>query len=96
MSRIQPQATGRRPLSVTTESPWRQAWTIREFCEAFRISRSGVYKMANQGRIRTIEVAGRRLIPDSERQRLLEGGFTMSPIRKSHFAKRRREVVAPP
>jgi Helix-turn-helix domain len=94
MSHIQPQANGRRPLSGTTESPWRQAWTIREFCEAFRISRSGVYKMANQGRIRTIEVAGRRLIPDSERQRLLEGGFTMSPIRKSRFTKQRRVAAA--
>jgi hypothetical protein len=45
-------------------------------------------------------VAGRRLIPDSERQRLLEGDFTMSPIRKSRFPKRRvaaaRNEAIPP
>jgi Helix-turn-helix domain len=93
MSHIQPQATGRRSMST----PERQAWTIAEFCEIFGgISRSGVYKMVNQGRIRTIDVAGRRLIPDSERQQLLKGDSTFTPIRKSRFTKRRREVVAPP
>jgi excisionase family DNA binding protein len=83
MSHIQPQSTGRRC-----------AWTINEFCQIVGVSRSGVYKMVNKGLIRTAVVAGRRLIPDSERQRLLEGDFTMSPIRESHFTKRRRETAS--
>jgi excisionase family DNA binding protein len=49
----------------------RQAWRVREFCEAVRISRSHLYSLMKRGEIRTVTLGGRRLIPDSERARLL-------------------------
>jgi Helix-turn-helix domain len=61
VSQIQLQATG-----------CRVAWTINESCDAFRISRSSVYKMIGQGKLRTAVIGGRRLIPGSEGERLLE------------------------
>ena len=64
MKSIQKQASG---VKVTP----RQAWRVREFCDAVRISRSHLYAMMKQGKIRTVAIGGRRLIPDSERARLL-------------------------
>ncbi len=41
----------------------RMAYRIDEFCTAYRISRATVYKLMNEGKLRTVLVAGRRLIP---------------------------------
>ena len=52
----------------------RHAWRVREFCESVRISRSHFYELMKRGEIRTVTLGGRRLIPDTERARLLAGG----------------------
>ncbi len=39
-----------------------QAWRVREFCEAVRISRSHLYVLMKRGEIRTVTLGGRRLI----------------------------------
>lgn len=52
--------------------PGRLAWRVAEFCTAIGISRSHFYAELKKGNIRTIRIGGRRLVPDSERERLLE------------------------
>ena len=52
----------------------RRAWQVSEFCEAHRISRTTVYKLMSQGKLETIRVAGRRLIPAASADALLEEG----------------------
>jgi excisionase family DNA binding protein len=49
----------------------RRAWRIDEFCEAHRVSRSTVYKLISQNKLATVLIGGRRVIPDSESERLL-------------------------
>jgi hypothetical protein len=85
-----PQATARGP-------PERHAWTLNEFCAAFRISRSALYAMINDGTLRTVIIGGRRLVPASEGERLLQNGTGM-PVRRGHSggisSKRRRGLMA--
>lgn len=54
-----------------TESVQRLAWQVNPFCRALGISRTSFYELIKRGEIRTVVVAGRRLVPDSEVQRLL-------------------------
>lgn len=67
---------GRPDQKNTTEanSPpsERFAWRVKEFCEAIGISRAHFYEQIKRGKIRTVLIGGRRLVPDSERARLLE------------------------
>ncbi len=49
----------------------RYAHRVKEFCERVGISRSHFYELVKQDKIRTVTLGGRRLIPDSERARLL-------------------------
>lgn len=49
----------------------RLAWRVGDFCAAVGISRSHLYQLMKQEKIRTVTLGGRRLIPDSERARLL-------------------------
>lgn len=49
----------------------RLAWSIPEVELALGISRSTVYNMVHDGRLRTIKLRGRTLIPDTEMQRLM-------------------------
>lgn len=51
----------------------RRAISIPEFCLAMGISRSTAYLLLNAGTLRTIRLGGRRLVPLSEVDRLLEG-----------------------
>ena len=52
----------------------RLAFRVGEFCDAMRVSRSHVYQLIKQGKLKTVTLGGRRLIPVSEAQRLLSGG----------------------
>jgi hypothetical protein len=47
------------------------AWRVTPFCDAIGISRTSFYELVKQNKIKTVVIAGRRLIPDSEAQRLL-------------------------
>jgi hypothetical protein len=53
----------------------RQAWRVREFCEAHRISNSTFWKYAGLGRIKTIRIGGRVLIPAAEAIRIASEGL---------------------
>jgi excisionase family DNA binding protein len=47
------------------------AWQVNPFCKALGISRTSFYELVKQNKIKTVMIAGRRLVPDSEAQRLL-------------------------
>jgi len=49
----------------------RRAYRVLEFCAAFGISRSALYLMIRSGKIRSVLIGGRRLIPVEEATRLL-------------------------
>jgi predicted site-specific integrase-resolvase len=59
---------------TNTELPSRLAWQVNVFCRALGISRTSFYELVKQDKIKTIVMAGRRLVPDSEARRLLESG----------------------
>jgi hypothetical protein len=60
MSNTEPERTGRK-----------LAWRVNQFCDAIGISRTSFYELVKQNKIKTVVIAGRRLVPDSEAQRLL-------------------------
>ena len=47
------------------------AYRIAEVCDALSISRSSVYNMIRDGRLKSVKIAGRTLILRSEIERLL-------------------------
>ena len=47
------------------------AYRVDPFCRAVGISRSSFYDMLKRGELKTIVVAGRRLIPKAEAGRLV-------------------------
>ena len=49
----------------------RRAYRVSEFCTAFGLSRSTVYNLMADGRLRTVRIAGRRLIPADAAEALL-------------------------
>eukprot|EP01035_Chromulina_nebulosa_P000270 gene270-386_t len=51
-----------------------RAYRIRDFCRAFGISRSTAYLLMNEGRLESVLVGGRRLIPADAAERLLRAG----------------------
>lgn len=53
----------------------RQAWRVREFCEAHRISNSTFWKYAGLGKIRVIRIGGRVLVPATEAERIAREGL---------------------
>ena len=53
----------------------RQAWRVREFCEAHRISHATFYKYRALGKIRTIRIGGRVLVPHAEALRIASEGL---------------------
>ena len=57
--------------NIQTEEGPRLAWQVNPFCRAVGISRTSFYELVKSGQIRTVVIAGRRLVPDSEVRRLL-------------------------
>jgi hypothetical protein len=55
--------------------PERQAWRVREFCQAYRISSSSFWKYVGLGKIKTIKIGGRVLIPQAEAERISQEGI---------------------
>lgn len=47
------------------------AWTVKEACEALRISRVHLYQLEKRGQLRMVRIVGRVVLPVSEGQRLL-------------------------
>ena len=52
----------------------RRAYRVAEFCAAYGVSRSTVYKLQAEGKLRTVLIAGRRLVPVEAAEALLNGG----------------------
>lgn len=50
-----------------------RAYRVLDFCKAFGVSRSTVYNLINDGKLRSVRVAGRRLIPADAAETLLRG-----------------------
>ena len=48
------------------------AYTIQTFCQQVSLSRSSAYKLIRSGQLKSILLAGRRLVPASEAARLIE------------------------
>jgi len=59
MAEIAPQTMGRR---VSVDGDLDGAFSISEFCLAYRLSRSAVYKQISARRLRTMKVGSRTLI----------------------------------
>ena len=49
-----------------------KAYRIREFCNATSLGKTKVFAMLKNGTIASVKVGGRRLIPATEVDRLLE------------------------
>ena len=63
------------PLTTKKDlSTERTAFRVRELCEALGISNSTFWKFAALGKIKTIKIGGRVLIPAVEAQRILTEG----------------------
>ncbi len=52
----------------------RRAFRVAEFCEAYRVSRATTYKLMKAGKLKTVLIAGRRLIPIEAAEALLREG----------------------
>lgn len=66
------------------------AYQVNDFGLLIGVGRSVIYKMINGGKLRTVMIAGRRVIPASEADRLLSG---TSPIDTN---RGRRPRMGPP
>jgi excisionase family DNA binding protein len=62
-----------QPRRQEQRSADRLAWPITEGAHRIGVGRSTIYKLAAEGKIRLIKVAGRRLIPEEEIARLVSG-----------------------
>jgi len=52
----------------------RRAFHIKEAAAIYRLSRSTLYKLMGQGKLRTVKVGGRRLLPIDAIEALISGG----------------------
>jgi excisionase family DNA binding protein len=50
-------------LDQKTHPEGRRAFRIQDFCKTYGLSRSTTYKLMAAGKLRTVLVGGRRLIP---------------------------------
>jgi predicted DNA-binding transcriptional regulator AlpA len=59
------------PEEKTPAELARRALRINDFCRAYGISRATAYKLIARGRLRTVLIAGRRLVPVDVAEALL-------------------------
>ena len=57
-----------------SEPVQRRAYHVNEFCQLYGIGRSGLYKLLKEGKLPSVVVAGRRLIPHDAAEALLQDG----------------------
>jgi excisionase family DNA binding protein len=69
---IQANVTGKKAAADPRDAP--KARRIPEACRVLGISRSTVYRLAAQGRIRLVHVGSRTLVPETEVDRLASEG----------------------
>ncbi len=51
-----------------------RAYHVNDFCRLYGIGRSGVYKLLKEGKLPSVVIAGRRVIPRDAAEALLRGG----------------------
>jgi excisionase family DNA binding protein len=54
-------------------APERRAFRVSEFCRAYGVSASTTYKLIREGKLRSVLVCGRRLIPRDAAEKLISG-----------------------
>ena len=52
----------------------RLAFRVQPFCQSIGIGRTKFYELVRDGKIKTVVIGGRRLIPAEEAQRLVREG----------------------
>ena len=57
-------------------------YSADECASIFRVSRSHVYRMINEGKIKSIEIGARKVIPASSLEELLKGTMSLSDLRQ--------------
>lgn len=50
-----------------------RAYGIKAYCKAYGLSRSTVYNLFAAGKLRSVRIGGRRLIPADDAEALLQG-----------------------
>jgi excisionase family DNA binding protein len=66
------QSTGTGRAGPSPNAP--KARRINDACRAIGISRTTIYKLAGEGKIKLVHVLGRTLVPESEIERLASEG----------------------
>jgi excisionase family DNA binding protein len=61
------------PKKEPAEQP-KRALRVNDFCESYGISRATAYKLMKRGKLRTVRLGGRRLVPVDVAEALLQGG----------------------
>jgi len=52
----------------------KRALRVNDFCSAYGVSRTTTYDLMKKGKLRTVLIGGRRLIPVEAAEALLSGG----------------------
>jgi len=55
-----------------TNTPERRALRVNDFCTAYGLSRSTAYKLMKTGKLRTVLIGGRRVVPVDAAEGLLK------------------------
>jgi excisionase family DNA binding protein len=63
----------RQPNSISKITE-KRAFRVNEFAATYGISRSTIYELMKDGKLRTVLVGGRRLIPKDSAEALLRDG----------------------
>ena len=61
-------------LKIETGEPNCLAFRVQPFCKSIGIGKTKFYELLAAGKIRTIVIGGRRLVPADEAQRLVREG----------------------
>ena len=75
---VQPRTASMR-TSQPIGSDQLRALRVNDFCRLYGIGRSGVYKLLKEGKLASVVIAGRRLIPRDAAEALLRETTTKSP-----------------
>jgi excisionase family DNA binding protein len=53
-----------------------RAYRVNDFINAFGLGRTSVYKLIKEGKLRTVMIGGRRLIPADEAEMLIKSHYS--------------------
>lgn len=60
-------------MAITSPALTPRAYRVQDFCKAFGVSRSTAYNLMAAGKLRSVLIAGRRVIPADAAEALLRG-----------------------